>query len=292
MATRSPGRSPADRARSRAASSSDADGALGVADLDMLKVPCAAGGVELARPVGRAARVVGAAQTHAADVEAARRRRGDRRADLARRGLDRELIRVRPAAATQVEHRLAGAIARELGLGAIGVEDPQPGDEPGLIGRREQQDPVGEHTGVPGAQRRGSGRASARTASCVGLEDHDSRCPGPATSRSPRGGECMCTVARRHAPSAHTVARRSSPLLAARAGARSLSLRGARPAARRALPVAVHEGRRSHADLRRGLLRQRGPRDRRHPAARPVRTTPVPRSAPTPTPSIPSWPSW
>ena len=49
---------------------------------------------------------------------------------------------VQPALA-QVEDRLAGAVARQLGLGAVGVEDPQLGDVAVVRGRREQQDAVG-----------------------------------------------------------------------------------------------------------------------------------------------------
>ena len=34
----------------------------------------------------------------------------------------------------QVEDRLARPVARQLGLGAVGVEDAQAGDEAGLVG--------------------------------------------------------------------------------------------------------------------------------------------------------------
>ena len=51
-------------------------------------------------------------------------------------------VRVGPAAAAQVEDRLAGAVARQLRLRAVGVEDPQPSHEPGLVGRGQQQDAV------------------------------------------------------------------------------------------------------------------------------------------------------
>ena len=52
---------------------------------------------------------------------------GDRRADPAGGGADRELVAVGPAAAAQVQDRLARAVARQLGLRAVGVEDPQVG---------------------------------------------------------------------------------------------------------------------------------------------------------------------
>ena len=45
--------------------------------------------------------------------------------DLAGRGLDRERVGVGPAVAAQVQDRLAGAVAGQLGLGPVGVEDPQ-----------------------------------------------------------------------------------------------------------------------------------------------------------------------
>ena len=48
---------------------------------------------------------------------------------------------VHPALA-QVEHRLAGAVARQLGLRAVGVEDPQLGDVAVVGGLDEQQDAV------------------------------------------------------------------------------------------------------------------------------------------------------
>ena len=55
---------------------------------------------------------------------------------------------VGPAAAAQVQDRLARAVARQLGLGAVGVEDPQVGDVLWVGGRREQQHAVGEHAEV------------------------------------------------------------------------------------------------------------------------------------------------
>ena len=79
----------------------------------------------------------------AAHVDRAGQLAGDRRHDRPGDGADRELVLVGPAVAAQVEDRLAGAVAGELGLGAVGVEDPQLGDELRVLAAREQQDAVG-----------------------------------------------------------------------------------------------------------------------------------------------------
>ena len=70
---------------------------------------------------------------------------GDRRLSRSPpRCVDRERVGVGPAAAAQVEHRLARAVSRQLGLRAVGVEDPQLGDVVAASsGAREQQDAVG-----------------------------------------------------------------------------------------------------------------------------------------------------
>jgi hypothetical protein len=52
----------------------------------------------------------------------------------------------------QVQDRLARAVAGQLGLGPVGIEDAQLGDEAGLVGVGEQQDAVGAHAGVGRAQ--------------------------------------------------------------------------------------------------------------------------------------------
>ena len=108
-----------------------------------------------ARP-GRRAALMGkscALSAGAAHVDAAAVGAGDLRADLAGDGVDRELVELGPAAAAQVEDRLARAVARQLGLGAVGVEDAQVGDVPGSsAGRAEHA--VGEHAEVPRAERR------------------------------------------------------------------------------------------------------------------------------------------
>ncbi len=68
---------------------------------------------------------------------------GDRRRDRPGDGADREGVLVGPAVPAQVEDRLARPVAGQLGLGAVGVEDPQLGDELGVLAAREQQHPVG-----------------------------------------------------------------------------------------------------------------------------------------------------
>ena len=55
--------------------------------------------------------------------------RGDRRRHRPGGGEDREGVRVGPAVPAQVEDRLAGPVAGELGLGAVRVEDPQLGPD-------------------------------------------------------------------------------------------------------------------------------------------------------------------
>ena len=75
--------------------------------------------------------------------------------------------RVGPPGPAQVQDRLARAVAGELGLGAVGVEDPQPGDEAGASGGRELEDAV---------------RADARVA--VAEAPHDGGASG--TGRAPR----------------------------------------------------------------------------------------------------------
>ncbi len=73
---------------------------------------------------------------------------GDRRHDRPRDGADREAVLLGPAVTPQVEDRLPRPVARQLRLGAVGVEDPQLGDELGVLAAREQQDAVGPHAEV------------------------------------------------------------------------------------------------------------------------------------------------
>ena len=178
------------------ASSSTADRALRVADLDVLEAPASPSGRQLAAPVGGARREVVARSRARPMLD----RAGRRPVIVARispgRRLDRERVGVVQPLPAQVQDRLARAVARQLGLGAVWVEDPQPGDERPPLGRRvgEQQDPVGEHAGVGCADRPGSGRASARTAASAPRRSR-SRCRAPATSRSPRGPESRSLAA-------------------------------------------------------------------------------------------------
>src|SRR6185437_6646038 len=105
----------------------DADRALRVADLHMLKAPDLPARIQLTATVGPSRRKVRALPARAAHVDRALGLGDDPRADVTRRGLDRERVGVGPAAPAQIEHRLAGAIPGQLGLGSVGVEDAQPG---------------------------------------------------------------------------------------------------------------------------------------------------------------------
>ena len=123
----------------------DLDRALRVADRDVLKRPGPARCHDLAPPVLRSGGVVvrrGARPAHLERRLAVGANRGGDRPGL---GQDREAVGVRPAGAAEVEHRLPGAVARQLGLGPIGVEDAQLGDVARVLDRREQQEPVRAH---------------------------------------------------------------------------------------------------------------------------------------------------
>ncbi len=122
-----------------------------------------------------------------AHVDRAGQLAGDRRPDRPGDGADRELVVVGPAVAAQVEDRLAGAVARELGLGAVGVEDPQLGDELGVVAAREQQDPVGADAEMRVAEPLDPGRAQLPGQPLLPRRS-GSRCPAPATSRISRAG--------------------------------------------------------------------------------------------------------
>ena len=92
--------------------------------------------------------------------------------------------------------------------------------------------------------------------------------------------QCMCTVAsamvRRTLPSA------STPLLAARRRLGALARRRAALLLGEPCQSPCNTRRRAHADLRRGLLRQRGPGDRRASGRRRARITPTRRSGTDP----------
>src|SRR5205823_8164716 len=72
--------------------------------------------------------------------------------DLTRRGLNRERVAVGPAAPAEIQDRLARAVARQLGLRAVRVEDPQPRDVSALVRLRQQQDPVRPDSRVGAAE--------------------------------------------------------------------------------------------------------------------------------------------
>ena len=63
-----------------------------------------------------------------------------------------KLVLLGPAAPAQVQDRLARAVARQLGLRAVGVEDPQVGHVLGVLAAATAQHPVGEHAEVAVAQ--------------------------------------------------------------------------------------------------------------------------------------------
>ncbi len=86
-------------------------------------------------------------------------------------------------AAPQVERRLAGAVAGQLGLRAVGIEDPQLGDMVAARRARQQQDPVGADPEV--RRRRSAARAPASAPRAARRAPRSrSRCPAPATSRT------------------------------------------------------------------------------------------------------------
>ena len=190
---------------SSSSSSRDDDRALRVADRDVLELPAAAAGLERpAAVLGARGEVLGGGRG-AAHVDRAGQLAGDRRPDRPGDGRDRELVGVGPAVAAQVEDRLAGAVAGELGLGAVGVEDPQLGDELRVLAAREQQDAVGADPEVRVAEpldpRRGQlpgQRAPPRGSG--------SRCRAPATSRISRRGSLSSAI------SLGDLARRSRPV--------------------------------------------------------------------------------
>src|SRR5947199_347564 len=103
----------------------DADGALGVADLNVLEAPGAPRSLELPLATLSPRRIVGAAQPRPAHVHRALGAGRDPRPDLSGGRLDRERVLLGPAASPQVQNRLARPVTRQLGLRAVGIEDPQ-----------------------------------------------------------------------------------------------------------------------------------------------------------------------
>ncbi len=129
----------------------DADRALRVADRDVLEAPGAAG-LELADAVGVARREVLRAQCARGPCPAAGRRAGDRRADLARGGLDRE----RSASVQPRRRRYRTASRAPLPDSSAsepsGLKIRSRATKPGSSGGGEQQDAVGADAGVAVAE--------------------------------------------------------------------------------------------------------------------------------------------
>ena len=119
------------------------DRALRVADRDVLEVPLAPGGTQPPGAIRTARGKVLGSGRGAPHLDRAGPLRGDRRRDRPSSSVDREGVLVGPAVAAQVEDRLSCPVARQLCLRAIRVEDPQLGDEVGIVAAREQQHPVG-----------------------------------------------------------------------------------------------------------------------------------------------------
>src|SRR5947209_1069713 len=126
----------------------DADRALRVADRDVLKGPLASPGAKATSAVLGSRRVLRGADRRLAHVHPTGVGSGDARSDLARGGLDRKRVLLGPAVAVQIEDRLAGAVARELGLGPVRVEDLQPSYGVRLLGPMKHQHAVGPHPAV------------------------------------------------------------------------------------------------------------------------------------------------
>src|SRR4051794_32484681 len=120
----------------------DPDRALWVADRDVLEAEGPSSGFQFALPVRRSSRKAGRCEVRPAHVDRARRRAGDRRADLAGPRLDAERVGLGPPVAPEVEDRLARPVPRQLRLAAVRVEDRQPRDEARLRGLVEHQHAV------------------------------------------------------------------------------------------------------------------------------------------------------
>ena len=162
-------------ARSSSSSSSpDLDHALRVADRDVLEAPLAPARGRASRVPSRAAGgIVGGGQRGPAHRQ---RRRVAAPVIVGR--ISPALVRIEnssrvgPAARAQVEHRLAGAVARQLGLRAVRVEDPQLGD---VARRRRPARAAGspsEPTPKCGSQIRRTRSGVSSHGSVVALDDH------------------------------------------------------------------------------------------------------------------------
>ena len=193
-------------------------------------------------------------------------------------GRDRERVRVRPAPAAEVHERLASPVAGQLGLGSVGVEDAQTGDMLGIRRRLEQQDPVGEHARVRGADGADPGFGQLERER-LALDDQVVVAEGLPLLEVHTGA--VYVPSRRHGSAPD---RTLPPARAARARHAAVTRTADRPH-RRAVPGPVPDGQRPPARVRRGLLRQRGAGDRRHQSSG---RSEVPRRTPSGTTRTPS----
>ena len=164
----------------------DDDRALRIADRDMLELPFAAAALSLplavlAAPRGSPSR--GRRPSHL-DAQVSSPvivgTIGPATVPIAK------VVLVGPAVATQVEDRLARAVAGELGFRSVGVEDPQVGDEPGIVAAREQQNAVRADAEMRVAEPLDPRLRLSSHGSRSPPRGSDSRSPAPATSRISR----------------------------------------------------------------------------------------------------------
>src|SRR3954468_17333050 len=129
------------------------DRALGVAGPDELELELALGGRQGAAAVlGPGGEVLGRLQAHPPHLDRAGVVAGDAGPDLARDGAHGEAVVLGPAVSAQVHDGLAYAVAGQLGLGAVRIEDAQLGYEVVVCGLTQQQHAVGADARVRGAQ--------------------------------------------------------------------------------------------------------------------------------------------
>ena len=284
---RSRGRSPAGRGPRAASRPSTRIAHWGFPTWTCWKSPVAPVGAQPTDAVGAARRVVVAAQPHPAQVQAA---------------VVGEVIagRISPAA-VWIEKRVAGpSILAGAGTGpprGPRCPDSSASEPSGLKIRRRATKPGSRARTGAGCRRRGHpgvGRAQAADPGRGELEGQRRALDDQVVvaERLPllevHAGQCMCTFASVMLSRALSSAKTPLVLLAL---VSVLSLGRAVVHAGRAVPVAVQPRRRAHADLRRGLLRQRGAGDRRDSAAAGGALRRRAARAPTPTPSTRSWPS-
>src|SRR5919106_2816953 len=118
------------------------DRALRIAERDVLECPFPASCAQRAASVGGTGREVIGRRAGPPDPHRAGALRGDCRPHRPRCRVDREAALIRPAMQVYVERRLAGAVARQLRLRAVGIEYPQLRHGVILAMPSEQQDAV------------------------------------------------------------------------------------------------------------------------------------------------------